>query len=159
VIFTDVMSSPVGLLGIAVDDEGKVVQVSFRELAIAGAIPDAGRCKAVVSQLAQYFRRERKTFDLVLAPAGTDFQMRVWDALRTIPYGETTTYREMAVRTGNVKAIRAVGRANGANPIPIIVPCHRVIGSDGSLTGFGGGMRAKALLLELEGARSGELFG
>ncbi len=104
----------------------------------------------VIRQLQAYFRGELKEFELPLAMEGTEFQLRVWNTLRTIPYGETITYAQLAERIGNPKAVRAVGLANGSNPIPIIVPCHRVIGSDGSLTGFGGGLATKKLLLELE---------
>jgi methylated-DNA-[protein]-cysteine S-methyltransferase len=104
----------------------------------------------VIRQLQAYFRGELKEFDLPLAMEGTDFQLRVWNALRAIPYGETVSYAQLAGRIGNSKAVRAVGLANGKNPIPIIVPCHRVIGSDGSLTGFGGGLATKKKLLELE---------
>jgi methylated-DNA-[protein]-cysteine S-methyltransferase len=93
---------------------------------------------------------QRKTFELTLAFEGTEFQKKVWTALCSIPYGQTISYKELAERIGNPKAVRAVGAANGANPIPIIVPCHRVIGSDGSLTGFGGGLPLKKRLLELE---------
>ncbi len=104
----------------------------------------------VIRQLRAYFRGELKEFDLPLAMEGTEFQLRVWNALRTIPYGETISYAQLAERIGNPKAVRAVGLANGSNPIPIIVPCHRVIGSGGSLTGFGGGLSTKKMLLELE---------
>jgi len=104
----------------------------------------------VVRQLQSYFIGERKTFDLALVLEGTDFQRRVWTALRKIPYGETISYKELAEIIGSPKAVRAVGAANGANPIPIIIPCHRVIGNDGSLTGFGGGLPLKKHLLELE---------
>ena len=104
----------------------------------------------VIRQLQAYFGGELKEFDLRLAPEGTEFQLRVWNALRAIPYGETISYAQLAERIGNPKAVRAVGLANGSNPIPIIVPCHRVIGSDGSLTGFGGGLKTKKILLELE---------
>jgi methylated-DNA-[protein]-cysteine S-methyltransferase len=104
----------------------------------------------VIRQLQAYFRGELKVFDLPLGMEGTDFQLSVWNALREIPYGETISYAQLAERIGNPKAVRAVGLANGSNPIPIIVPCHRVIGSDGSLTGFGGGLSTKRKLLELE---------
>lgn len=104
-------------------------------------------------QLGEYFAGERREFDLPLAPPGTEFQCRVWNALRQIPYGETRSYREQAEMLGDLKAIRAVGRANGANPIAIAIPCHRVIGADGSLTGYAGGLDMKARLLTLEGAR------
>jgi len=104
----------------------------------------------VIRQFQSYFRGELKEFDLPLALEGTGFQLRVWNTLRTIPYGETISYAQLAERIGNPKAVRAVGLANGSNPIPIIIPCHRVIGSDGSLTGFGGGLSTKKMLLELE---------
>jgi len=103
-----------------------------------------------VRQLRQYFAGERKVFSLPLAPAGTEFQQAVWSELHRIPYGETISYKELAQRIGKPKAVRAVGAANGANPIPIIIPCHRVVGNDGSLTGFGGGLPLKKRLLALE---------
>jgi len=112
----------------------------------------------VFSQLKEYFNRKRKDFDVPMEIIGTDFQKRAWIELTKIPYGETISYKEQAKRMGNLQLIRAVGRANGTNPIPIIIPCHRVIGSDGSLTGYGGGIKVKEKLLELEGCRSMELF-
>ena len=102
-------------------------------------------------QLTEYFAGQRREFDLPLAPAGTDFQRRVWELLREIPYGETVTYGELARRLGNPKSARAVGMACNRNPIAIVVPCHRVVGSTGSLTGYAGGLDAKAFLLKLEG--------
>jgi len=101
-------------------------------------------------QLDAYFAGQRQQFDLKLAPQGTDFQQRVWQQLRLIPFGETISYGELAKRIGDPKSSRAVGAANGKNPISIIVPCHRVIGADGTLTGFGGGVETKRTLLELE---------
>ena len=101
-------------------------------------------------QLGEYFAGTRREFDLPLEPRGTDFQRRVWQRLTGIAYGDTTTYGALAVALGNAKGSRAVGLANGSNPIPIVIPCHRVIGADGSLTGFGGGLSIKARLLELE---------
>lgn len=101
-------------------------------------------------QLDDYFAGRRTAFSLPLRLAGTAFQNAVWTTLQAIPFGATTTYRELAVRVGRPNAIRAVGAANGANPLPIIVPCHRVLGSDGSLTGFGGGIEVKRFLLALE---------
>lgn len=109
--------------------------------------------EAAITQLREYFAGRRRGFDLPLAPAGTDFQRRVWRALTTIAYGETISYGELARRIGNPRASRAVGLANGANPLPIIVPCHRVIGASGALTGFGGGLPIKRTLLALEKAR------
>jgi methylated-DNA-[protein]-cysteine S-methyltransferase len=103
-------------------------------------------------QLEEYFAGKRKRFDLKLDFAGTDFQKKVWTALLTIPFGETRTYAEIAKQIGRPRAVRAVGAANGQNPISIVAPCHRVIGSTGSLTGFAGGLKAKAHLLSLEGA-------
>ena len=103
-------------------------------------------------QLTQYFAKSRTAFELPLDPPGTAFQRRVWSALRTIPYGTTVSYSELARRLGDVRATRAVGAANGKNPIPIIVPCHRVVGARGELTGFGGGLDRKRWLLEHEGA-------
>ena len=104
----------------------------------------------VVAQLAAYFAGDLRDFDVALAPRGTDFQQRVWAALREIPYGETWSYGRLATRIGNPNASRAVGLANGRNPISVIVPCHRVIGSTGKLVGYGGGMARKRLLLDLE---------
>ena len=103
-------------------------------------------------QLAEYFARARMRFDLPLAAEGTEFEHRVWDFLRTIPFGATTSYGEIARKLGDARNARAVGTANGKNPIPIIVPCHRVIGANGDLTGFGGGIERKRWLLEHEGA-------
>jgi methylated-DNA-[protein]-cysteine S-methyltransferase len=105
-----------------------------------------------VSQLQEYFDQKRTVFTLPLALQGTDFQQRVWKQLRNIPYGETRTYAQLADAIGNRAAIRAVGLANGRNPLSIVVPCHRVIGSDGSLTGYAGGLDRKRFLLDLEGA-------
>lgn len=105
-----------------------------------------------LAQLGEYFAGARRSFRLRLAPQGTVFQLAVWQALRSIPYGQTVSYGELARRLGNARGARAVGLANGANPLPIIVPCHRVIGADGSLTGFGGGLYIKRALLSLEGA-------
>ena len=111
-------------------------------------------------QLDEYFSGARKEFDLPLAPQGTPFQTEVWHTLATIPYGETISYAQLAQRVGKPTAMRAVGAANGRNPLPIVLPCHRVIGADGSLTGFGGGLPTKQFLLELEGAlaRADDLF-
>ena len=117
---------------------------------VASRSPFAG----VITQLAEYFEGRRRAFDLPLAPSGTDFQRRVWRALAAIPYGTTISYGELARRVGNPRAARAVGLANGANPLPIVVPCHRVIGANGSLTGFGGGLPIKRALLALETRQS-----
>jgi len=113
---------------------------------------------AAQKQLLEYFAGERKRFKLPLALAGTEFQLSVMDALQTIPYGETTSYGAIAKQIGRPKAVRAVGAANGWNPIPIVVPCHRVIGSSGDLTGFGGGLNTKRELLRLEAENSATLL-
>jgi methylated-DNA-[protein]-cysteine S-methyltransferase len=112
--------------------------------------PVTGFVKEVAAQLEQYFAGERTTFDLELDLRGTEFERRVWDEVRAIPYGCTATYAEIALRVGRPNACRAVGRANGRNPIAVIVPCHRVVGSDGSLTGYAGGVATKRALLDLE---------
>ncbi len=101
-------------------------------------------------QLGEYFTGARREFDLPLAPRGSEFQVRVWDALREIPYGETESYGELAERIGHPGSARAVGAANGRNPIAVVVPCHRVIGSSGQLTGYAGGLERKRLLLDIE---------
>lgn len=104
-------------------------------------------------ELNEYFQGSRREFDLPLAPRGTEFQRRVWQALCTIPYGETRSYQDLAVLSGCPKGYRAVGMANNRNPISILIPCHRVIGKNGSLTGYGGGLETKAFLLKLESGR------
>jgi methylated-DNA-[protein]-cysteine S-methyltransferase len=110
--------------------------------------------KTTVQQLTEYFKGKRQHFDLPLEPKGTEFQKRVWQELTRIPYGQTISYGELAKRIGNPNAMRAVGLANGRNPISIIVPCHRVIGANGTLTGYGGGLPRKKILLELEAGAS-----
>jgi methylated-DNA-[protein]-cysteine S-methyltransferase len=125
---------------------------------IAGADRTDTRTAQVQQQLAEYFAGSRREFELPLAPSGTAFQLRVWDALRGIPYGRTTTYSALARRLGDPRTVRAVGRANAANPIWVIIPCHRVVGADGSLTGYAAGLEVKRYLLELEGAIAPGLF-
>jgi len=163
-LYVDEIGSPVGRLLVAVDGAGSLVALAFRgDLALDEAVArfkesdDAvtwspERCAAVADQLGEYFRRERRAFDLALAPRGTPFEQAVWAALLTVPYGTLTTYGNLARRLGKPDAVRAVGRANGANPIVIVIPCHRVIGADGTLTGYGGGLAVKRWLLALEGA-------
>jgi methylated-DNA-[protein]-cysteine S-methyltransferase len=107
---------------------------------------------AAIAQLHEYFAGARQHFELPLAPKGTDFQRAVWRELQRIPYGQTVSYGALARKLGNAQASRAVGLANGANPLPVVIPCHRVIGADGSLTGFGGGLAIKRSLLALEQA-------
>ncbi|WP_160154158.1 methylated-DNA--[protein]-cysteine S-methyltransferase [Microbulbifer sp. ALW1] len=156
----EIYPSVFGELGIAASDTGLVgidLQAGKRPLAVkedwqrgANHLTDAAS-----DQLAAYFAGERQSFDLPLDAAGTPFQQSVWRALCAIPYGETRSYRELAEAIGNPKAVRAVARANGANPLSIVVPCHRVIGADGTLTGYAGGLEMKARLLVLEGALIG----
>ena len=143
------VDSPVGELSISVDDAGRVQFIHFG----TADTSSSGDCSHVIAQLEQYFAGKRKTFDLELAPRGTPFQLAVWNELLQIEYGDTITYAELARRIGKPNAVRAVGAANGANPIPLIVPCHRVIGSNGTLTGYGGGIERKQWLLALEGRR------
>jgi methylated-DNA-[protein]-cysteine S-methyltransferase len=153
-IFYTTMESPVGPLLLAGDAHG-LRSVSFEKSKRAERVqPEWKEDKApfteVIRQLRAYFGGKLKEFDVLLALEGTEFQLAVWRSLQTIPYGETISYGQLAQRIGNPRAVRAVGLANGCNPIPIIVPCHRVIGSNGSLTGFGGGLANKKKLLALE---------
>ncbi|MGH9302503.1 MAG: methylated-DNA--[protein]-cysteine S-methyltransferase [Acidimicrobiales bacterium] len=156
-LYTTTISSPVGDLVLLGHDDHltglhmmAAAQKPVPEWAEARHDPHA--LASVSEQLAQYFAGERRTFDLPLAPRGTPFQMSVWSALGTIGYGQTRTYGQVAAQVGNPKASRAVGMANNRNPIAIIVPCHRVIGATGNLTGYGGGLDNKKLLLDLEAA-------
>ena len=146
--------TPLGITLLAADEHGLRL-VSFAE----GKRPerpqsawqkDPAPFQEATAQLRAYFAGELREFDLRLSLIGTDFQLRVWRMLQTIPYGETTSYGQLARRLGSPSAARAVGLANGSNPIPIIVPCHRVIGSNGSLVGYGGGLSNKKALLALE---------
>lgn len=116
----------------------------------SGWVADEQSLTRAVAQLLEYFAGERRDFDLDLKPNGTRFQLDVLEALTRIPYGETRSYADVAGQVGRPKAVRAVGAANGRNPLPIVIPCHRVIGANGALTGFGGGLEAKRTLLELE---------
>jgi methylated-DNA-[protein]-cysteine S-methyltransferase len=142
--------SPIGDLLLVGVEEGLLQIHMRRALPPADAENDERRFARVMRQLDEYFDGKRKTFDLPLAMRGTPFQLDVWRALQRIPYGETRTYAGIANEIGRPRATRAVGAANGANPIPIVVPCHRVIGTNGSLTGFGGGIDVKRRLLEME---------
>jgi methylated-DNA-[protein]-cysteine S-methyltransferase len=148
------MESPIGPLLLAADETG-LREIRF----VHGRHPtkpdpswkeDAAPLKETIRQLRDYFTGELEVFDLPLAPQGTPFQLTVWKRLCEIPFGKTISYGELAAHIGNPKASRAVGLANGSNPIPIIIPCHRVIGSNGKLTGYGGGLPIKEKLLALE---------
>ncbi|WP_313255407.1 methylated-DNA--[protein]-cysteine S-methyltransferase [Stenotrophomonas sp.] len=167
-IYYDRFDSPIGPLTVAADDNG------VRHILFAENRHDAkGREQwqrdpdAVAEprrQLLEYLQGKRRRFDLILAPAGTDFQLDVWQMLAQIPFGATWSYKELAERLGKPTATRAVGAANGRNPLPIVLPCHRVIGNNGALTGFGGGLPTKVALLKLEGVpveeeRVPDLFG
>lgn len=149
---TVVINSPIGRLGLSAEDD-QLVGVQFRAPGDAGQ--PSGVLAEAASQLEAYFGGRLRTFDLPLAPAGTDFQRLVWTTLCTIPYGATWSYSDLADHIGKPSAVRAVGAANGRNPIPVIIPCHRVIGRDGRLVGFGGGLETKRALLALE---QGSLF-
>lgn len=148
------LATTIGDLLIAGDDDALCVvgfpEGSMRREPDAEWIYNEKPFEAVCAQLTAYFAGTLKEFDLNLRPDGTEFQLQVLEELRKIPYGTTTSYGEIAKRIGRPKAVRAVGRANGRNPIPIIIPCHRVIGSTGHLTGFGGGLPTKEALLRLE---------
>ncbi|AMM19319.1 cysteine methyltransferase [Frondihabitans sp. PAMC 28766] len=160
-----VIDSPIGLLTLVADDETDALRalymVEHRHAPDASTFgPRLDRADAdrvfggVTAQLGEYFAGSRSAFDLPTAPVGTDFQLAVWQQLRAIPYGETRTYGEIALALGHPKAVRAVGLANGRNPLSIVVPCHRVIGASGAMTGFGGGVERKQWLLGLEKAQA-----
>ena len=161
------LPSPLGPLWAVVDEAGALLQLDFvgarnapedEAAFVAGhrrsgrAVAFAeGRLAAVARQLGEYFAGERRSFDLAVAAQGSPFQRRVWETLRRIPYGATRSYGELARELGRPSAARAVGRANGSNPVALVVPCHRVIGASGALTGYAGGVERKRALLELEG--------
>lgn len=151
------MDSPVGVLLLAADETGlRLIEFPDPRHPMRPGDDwyesDHPLLREARTQLDDYFLGTRRDFDLPLAPRGTDFQRRVWRELRRIDYGATISYAQLADRIGRPEAVRAVGAANGRNPLPIVVPCHRVIGANGSLTGFGGGLPTKAFLLRLEGA-------
>jgi methylated-DNA-[protein]-cysteine S-methyltransferase len=150
------IDSPVGPLMLAADDAG-LRHIEFRDNRHPADRSDwhggdNEALQAAEAQLGEYFSGKRRQFDLPLAPRGTGFQLRVWWELARIPFGETISYAQLAQRLDNPNGTRAVGAANGRNPLPIVLPCHRVIGADGALTGFGGGLPTKDYLLRLEGA-------
>jgi methylated-DNA-[protein]-cysteine S-methyltransferase len=155
----DTFDTPAGEFSIGVDENGAVIGAVFggaadlkKRLGKSEGRQDPAAVKVAREQVLAYFQGKRRDFKLKLAPEGTEFQRRVWEALVEIPYGETRSYGELAAQLGKPTASRAVGGANGANPICVIVPCHRVIGADGSLTGFAFGEATKRRLLEHEGA-------
>jgi methylated-DNA-[protein]-cysteine S-methyltransferase len=145
------VDTPIGPLLLRAED-GRLSRVEFGAASVATS--DARPFPEAEAQLHAYFAGELERFELPLAPHGTAFQRSVWDALTEIPYGTTTTYSELAARIGRPSACRAVGAANGSNPLPVIVPCHRVIGAAGALTGYGGGLERKRHLLALEAVKA-----
>ena len=153
--------TPVGSILVA-GDEGGLKLIGFqsdkkRKYPGRYWIEDSARFEPVTKQLSEYFRGELQEFTVKIAPQGTPFQLKVLEALREIPYGQTRSYAELAGKIGHPKAARAVGAANGRNPLPIIIPCHRVIGSSGELVGFGGGLPVKRYLLNLESGKQQQL--
>ena len=164
--YWDTIDTPFGLFASWVDEAGRVLRFAFRAEGADRVDPEAERDTAALDdvrrQVGEYSRGERQMFDLELNAEGPEFDKLVWKALSDIPFGRTTSYGAVAKTIGHPDAARAVGSANGANPIALIVPCHRVIGSDGSLTGFGGGLPLKRKLLEYEARVCGtryDLFG
>lgn len=155
---TAYLDTPIGTLKIEGSSEG-VSAIIFSEEAIPENQKIPNNLQKATTQLQEYFNKERTEFSLQLAPQGTQFQQKVWKELQTIPFGKTTSYQQMANQLGNPKVIRAAASANGKNPVSIVIPCHRVIGSDGSLTGYAGGLERKKWLLAHESpVRQGELF-
>ncbi len=167
--YYETITNPLGDAAPIVDEKGRLLRVVFlseergpdvvqswkkteEALAKAGCElhEDPSKTAPAAAQLREYFAGQRRDFDLELAPVGTDFQRQIWEALRAIPCGETRTYSELASAAGRPRSARAAGRACATNPIPIVVPCHRAVGSDGSLTGFAGGLGMKEAFLELE---------
>ena len=141
------MSTALGPVSVAVNDRRAVVAVTFAD---RSAIEPGLEAEGAASQLAEYFLGERRVFDLEVEPAGTEFERRVWAEVARIPFGATASYGEIADRVGGGAVARAVGSANAANPIAIVIPCHRVVGADGDLTGYAGGLDRKKWLLEME---------
>jgi methylated-DNA-[protein]-cysteine S-methyltransferase len=152
--YYDFYESTLGRLGIC-EEDGKILQIWFderegKDRPSEGEVRETPVIAEAKRQLEEYFQGSRRQFELPLAPEGTEFQKKVWEALQDIPYGETRSYKQVAEAVGNGKACRAVGMANNRNPIPIVIPCHRVVGSDQSLVGYGGGLDLKMSLLAME---------
>lgn len=141
--------TPIGRIGIMAD-ENVLLRLELNCNITNNDLKETLLIKKAYSQLCEYFEGKRRTFDIPFTMQGTAFQKKVWQALLTIPYGQTRSYKQVAISVGNEKAARAVGMANNKNHLPIIIPCHRVIGADGSLVGFGGGLGIKKKLLKLE---------
>lgn len=150
-MYQDSFESPIGPVTISSRDGEWICEIAFAE---PDGCPSCDVTRIGKQQLVEYFNRQRQQFDLPLKPEGTEFQQRVWKQLSKLEYGQLASYKDIAVAIGNPKGNRAVGMANGRNPIAIVVPCHRVIGADGSITGYTGGIEKKAFLLRHEGAGS-----
>ncbi|MFV0414107.1 MAG: methylated-DNA--[protein]-cysteine S-methyltransferase [Oscillospiraceae bacterium] len=146
-------TSPIGRLLLA-EENGALTHILLHTETFEGTRGETPLLGQARQQLEEYFAASRRAFSLPLGPAGTPFQTRVWRALQAIPYGQTRSYGQIAAATGNPKASRAVGMANNRNPLLIVVPCHRVIGANGALVGYGGGLPVKEYLLQLEGGRA-----
>lgn len=149
--YTLFWESPIGTLTLE-EEDGALTFLLFGRVELPGQEQDTPLLRETVQQLEEYFSGSRQSFTIPLHPSGTPFREKVWAALREIPYGETRSYGQLAEMVGQPRAVRAVGGANHHNPIAILIPCHRVIGADGSLTGYGGGMDKKKFLLRLEGS-------
>ncbi len=150
--------SPIGMIEVETDGRDAVVSVSFVEKAESELRPGGDACQRVIRQLEEYFRGQRRQFELELSPEGTAFEQSVWSEIRRIPFGETESYGNVARRLGDPSMARAVGLANSRNPIAVIIPCHRIIGSDGDLTGYAGGLDRKKWLLSLESGQQRLVF-
>jgi len=148
------LESPIGTVEVTANEGGAIVSVSFVDEPMPGAVETGHACSRALRQLEEYFRSERRRFELELEPEGTEFEYRVWSAVQRIPFGATDTYGEIARRLGEPDAARAVGHANARNPIAIIIPCHRIIGADGNLTGYAGGLDRKKWLLDMESGQA-----
>ena len=147
--FAAVMETPIGALTL-VEEDGALAEVRFGKRCDDGEISDTPLLQQAVRELSEYFSGQRKAFTVPLAPKGTPFQQKCWQALLQIPYGQTRTYGQQAAMIGNPKACRAVGMGNNRNPLPIFIPCHRVVGANGALTGYAGGLNIKEKLLQIE---------
>lgn len=158
-MLSSILPTPYGPLQISVNDDGALVEILLpnrphaRPADTAATHAASDGMRNALTQLTEYFAGTRRTFELPIDPHGSPFERRVWERVSAVPYGATTSYGAIASELGLTNAARAVGHANGANPIPIVIPCHRVIGANGALTGYGGGLELKCALLELEGAR------
>lgn len=150
-INTNVYETPLGLIEITEDGQGITGLLLIKERDKDIVLNETPLLKAAICELREYLSGERREFTIPLNPKGTEFQQKVWSELKKVPYGETRSYKEIAIAIGNPKAARAIGMANNKNPIMIIIPCHRIIGASGKLVGYAGGMEMKVQLLDLEG--------